>query len=70
LKENDKSIKQAALDLTYLITNEGNVKSIVKELLNHLISVNEIENDFLEELTNKVKNNYFILFNFIKLIDL
>ncbi len=70
MKENDKSIKQAALDLTYLITNEGNVKSIVKELLNHLISVNEIENDFLEELTNKVKNNYFILFNFIKLIDL
>lgn len=26
----------------------------MKELLNHLISVNETENDFLEELTNKI----------------
>jgi len=52
LKENDSSIKQLALDLTYLISNESNVKAIVKELLNYLLSTND--SDFLKELTLKI----------------
>ena len=53
LKENDTSIKNLALDLLYLITNEQNVKSIVKELLNHLMSLSD-DDEFIQELTNKI----------------
>lgn len=53
LQEKDKSIKQLAVDLTYLITNENNVKSIVKELLNYLL-IDGNDNDFLEELALKI----------------
>ena len=45
LKENDTSIKALALDLVYLICNESNVKSVVKELLNHLLNLPE-EDEF------------------------
>lgn len=47
LKENDNSIKILAIDLLYLITNEINVKTIVKELLNHLLVLNEEDAEFL-----------------------
>lgn len=46
------------MDLTYLISNENNVKGIIKELLNYLLNVNDPE--FLRELTLKVN-----LFNLI-----
>jgi len=52
LKENDKSIKQLALDLLYLISNESNVHGIIKELMNFLITVTD--SDFLLELTLKI----------------
>ena len=45
LKENDTSIKALALDLIYLVSNESNVKNIIKELLNHLLSLTE-DDDF------------------------
>lgn len=51
LKENDTTIKKLALDLLYLITNETNVKSIVKEMLNYLL-ISEV--DFMQDLTWKV----------------
>lgn len=54
LKENDNSIKILAIDLLYMITNETNVKTIVKELLNHLLVLNEEDAEFLQELVNKV----------------
>jgi AP-1 complex subunit gamma-1 len=52
MKESDISVKQLALDLVYIITNEANVKSIVKELLNNLLSVTD--ESFLKDLTNKI----------------
>lgn len=52
LKEKDKSIKQLAVDLTYMIANESNVKVIVRELLSYLLT--EDETDFLEELSLKI----------------
>lgn len=52
LKENDLSIKQLALNLVYLISNESNVKSIIKELLNYLLQVSDA--DFMKELTLKI----------------
>lgn len=51
LKENDFTIKKLALDLLYLITNETNVKSIVKEMLNYLLVA---EADFMQDLTWKI----------------
>lgn len=54
MKENDNSIKTLALDLLYVITNETNVKGIVKELLNVLLSLTEEDADFTKELTNKI----------------
>ena len=51
LKENDLTIKKLALDLLYLITNESNVKSIAKEMLNYLLIA---EPDFIQDLTWKV----------------
>jgi AP-1 complex subunit gamma-1 len=59
LKENDLTIKKLALDLLYLITNESNVKSIVKEMLNYLLVA---ESDFIQDLTWKVKFNIFSLY--------
>lgn len=52
MKESDISVKQLALELVFVISNEQNVKSIVKELLNHLLTVTD--ESFLKELTNKV----------------
>jgi AP-1 complex subunit gamma-1 len=37
LRENDMSIKKLALDVLYLITNEKNIESIVKEMLNYIL---------------------------------
>jgi AP-1 complex subunit gamma-1 len=51
LKDHDLVIKKKALDLLYKITNPGNVKSIVKELINYLLVA---ENDFKKELSNKI----------------
>ena len=44
-------IKKQALDLINKITNNTNVKSIVKELTNYLISA---DNEFKKELSNKI----------------
>lgn len=52
MKESDISVKQLALDLILIISNEQNVKGIVKELLNYLLAVTD--EGFLKELTNKV----------------
>jgi hypothetical protein len=41
-----------ALNLVYLISNESNVKSIIKELLNYLLQVSDA--DFMKELTLKI----------------
>jgi AP-1 complex subunit gamma-1 len=54
LKENDISIKKLALDLLHLITNEKNIESIVKEMLNYILVS---EADFLQELTLKICNS-------------
>jgi Adaptin N terminal region. len=45
------SIKKLALDVLYLITNEKNIESIVKEMLNYIL---EAEPEFLQDLTLKV----------------
>lgn len=42
-----------ALDLLYMITNESNVKTVVKELLNHLLNLGDGD-DLTKELTNKI----------------
>ncbi len=44
-------IKKQALDLIYKITNGTNVKSIVKELINFLLTADA---DFKKELSNKI----------------
>ncbi len=51
LKDHDLVIKKQALDLLYKICNTGNVKSIVKELLNYLLVA---DHDFKKELSNKI----------------
>jgi AP-1 complex subunit gamma-1 len=51
LKENDLSVKRLALELLYHITNENNISSIVREMLNYLL-VSETE--FLQDLTLKI----------------
>ena len=51
LKDHDMQIKKQALDLIHKITNDTNVKSIVKELTNHLLSA---DNEFKRELANKI----------------
>jgi len=51
LRENDMSIKKLALDVLYLITNEKNIESIVKEMLNYIL---EAEPEFLQDLTLKI----------------
>jgi AP-1 complex subunit gamma-1 len=54
LKENDNSVKTLALDLLYMITNESNIRSVVKELLNILLNLTEEDAEFTKELTNKI----------------
>lgn len=44
-------IKKQALDLIYKITNNTNVKTIVKELVNYLLSADA---EFKKELSNKI----------------
>jgi AP-1 complex subunit gamma-1 len=51
LKDHDIQIKKQALDLLYKITNNTNVKSIVKELVNYLLTS---EPEFKKELANKI----------------
>ena len=51
LKDHDLVIKKQALDLLYKITNQSNVKSIVKELISYLLVA---EPEFKKELSNKI----------------
>ena len=51
LKDHDMQIKKQALDLIYKITNNNNVKSIVKELTNYLLNADA---EFKKELSNKI----------------
>eukprot|EP00347_Sterkiella_histriomuscorum_P007654 403348089 len=51
LKDHDLVIKKKALDLLYKITNQSNVKSIVKELVNYLLIA---DSEFKKELSNKI----------------
>ena len=51
LKDHDLVIKKQALDLLYQITNDKNVKSIIKELLNYLLIADA---EFKKELSNKI----------------
>jgi AP-1 complex subunit gamma-1 len=51
LKDPDLVIKKKALDLIYQICRNKNVKGIVKELLNFLLTA---EKEFKEELANKI----------------
>lgn len=51
LKDHDLVIKKKALDLLYKITNESNIKSIVKELINYLLAA---ESDFKQDLCSKI----------------
>jgi AP-1 complex subunit gamma-1 len=51
LTSHDLVIKKQALDLIYKITNGTNVKSIVKELINFLLTADA---DFKKELSNKI----------------
>lgn len=55
LEENDLLIRVMALDLLYLIASPENVSSIIKELLNVLLSATDEE--FIAELSLRV---YFI----------
>lgn len=54
LKEEDHSIKQLALDLIYMVSNQRNVEAIVKELLNHMID--KEQQAFLPEIVLKVSS--------------
>jgi len=51
LKDHDIQLKKQALDLLYKITNQNNVKSVVKELTNYLLSADA---EFKKELANKI----------------
>lgn len=51
LRDSDISIKRRSLDLIYLIVNSSNIKQIIKECLNFLLTA---ELDFKLELTTKV----------------
>lgn len=51
LKDHDLVIKKKALDLLFKITNQSNVKSIVKELINYLLIA---DTEFKKELSNKI----------------
>jgi len=51
LKDADISIRKRALDVTYSLVDESNIKSMTKELLNYLLVA---EPDFKEELCSRV----------------
>lgn len=51
LKDPDISIRKRALDVTYSLVDDQNIKSMTKELLNYLLVA---ENDFKEELCSKI----------------
>lgn len=51
LKDPDISIRKRALDVTYSLVDEANIKSMTKELLNYLLVA---EADFKEELCSKI----------------
>eukprot|EP00397_Hematodinium_sp_SG-2012_P004003 GEMP01004013.1.p1 GENE.GEMP01004013.1~~GEMP01004013.1.p1 ORF type:complete len:860 (+),score=180.19 GEMP01004013.1:211-2790(+) len=51
LKDNDISIRKRALDVTYCLVNEENIKAMAKELLNFLL-VADLE--FKEDLVSKI----------------
>jgi AP-1 complex subunit gamma-1 len=51
LKDNDASIRKKALELTFTIINDTNIKQIVKEMLNYLLTA---DNEFKEELVRKI----------------
>jgi len=51
LRDQDGVIRRKALDLTIAITNESNIKTIVKELLDYLLTA---EADFKDVLVSKV----------------
>ena len=51
LKDADISIRKRALDVTYSLVDEANIKSMTKELLNYLLVA---EPDFKEELCSKI----------------
>ena len=51
LKDPDISIRKRALDVTYSLVDESNIKSMTKELLNYLLVA---EPDFKEELCSRV----------------
>lgn len=51
LKDHDSSIRKRALDLTYALVNKSNIKVLVKELVNFLISA-DIE--FRPEITAQI----------------
>jgi hypothetical protein len=52
LDENDNLIRNTALDLLYLIAEEDNAGSIVKDLLNTLLAATDEE--FIPELALKI----------------
>ena len=60
MKESDISVKQLALDLIFVITNESNVTSIIKELFNYLLAATD--ENFLKEMTYKVTKINTILY--------
>jgi len=51
LKDSDISIRKRALDVTYALVNEENIKSMTKELLNYLLVA---DTDFKEELCSRI----------------
>eukprot|EP00931_Biecheleriopsis_adriatica_P118237 TRINITY_DN93685_c0_g1_i1.p1 TRINITY_DN93685_c0_g1~~TRINITY_DN93685_c0_g1_i1.p1 ORF type:complete len:866 (+),score=233.76 TRINITY_DN93685_c0_g1_i1:109-2598(+) len=51
LKDADISIRKRALDVTYSLIDDSNIKSMTKELLNYLLAA---EPDFKEELCSRV----------------
>lgn len=56
LKDPDISIRRRALDLVYALVSKGNVKSLVKELLNYLTSTPSTEVEFKKDLSDKIVN--------------
>eukprot|EP00475_Leptophrys_vorax_P027940 TRINITY_DN4002_c0_g1_i1.p1 TRINITY_DN4002_c0_g1~~TRINITY_DN4002_c0_g1_i1.p1 ORF type:complete len:739 (-),score=198.15 TRINITY_DN4002_c0_g1_i1:415-2394(-) len=53
LKDADISIRRRALDLVYSLVNKGNVKALVKELVNYLVLASA-DLEFRTDLTDKV----------------
>jgi len=51
LKDHDISIRKRALDLTYALVNASNVKALVRELLNYLLTA---DMEFRAEITGQI----------------